>query len=155
MAGRLFYRREPGVSPAGRVAVHLHVVPSAGWPTQNERLLRDHLLDHPEDVERYAELKRRLAHEFDDPLAYTRAKTALIQQMVDRARRDRGLPAVNVLVGLTSPFAGRLRSSVEDRPDRAVVGHLHPASRTVRPKVKGRTTCGNWYRCHNYENLRC
>ena len=96
MTGRLFYRREAGVGPASSVAVHFHVVPSEGWATQNERLFRDHLLDHPEDAARYGELKRRLADEFDDPLAYTRAKTALIQEMVDRARSDRGLPAANV-----------------------------------------------------------
>ena len=29
-------------------------------------------------------------------MAYTRAKTALIQELVDQARSDRGLPQVNV-----------------------------------------------------------
>ena len=96
MTGRLFYRRETGVGTASSVAVHFHVVPSQGWATRNERLFRDHLLDHPEDAARYGELKRRLADEFDDPLAYTRAKTVLIQEMVDRARSSRDLPAVNV-----------------------------------------------------------
>ncbi len=96
MTGRLVYRRNPGIAPAIGVAVHLHVVPSDAWPTQNERLLRDHLLGHPPDAVRYGELKRKLAGEIADPLAYTRAKTALIQELVDRARSDRGLPAVNV-----------------------------------------------------------
>jgi len=96
MTGRLFYRREPGVTLRSGLAVHLHVVPSEDWATRNERLLRDHLLVHPEDAARYGDLKRLLADEFDDPVAYTRAKTALIQEMVDRARSDRGLPPVNV-----------------------------------------------------------
>ena len=76
--------------------MHLHVVPTNRWAAQNERLLRDHLLLHPEGAARYGDLKRRLAGEIDDPLAYTRAKTALIQELVDRARSDRGLPQVNV-----------------------------------------------------------
>ena len=96
MSGRLCYRREPDTAPVRTVAVHLHVVPTNSWATQNERLLRDHLLLHPEGAARYGDLKRRLAGEIDDPLAYTRAKTALIQELVDRARSDRGLPQVNV-----------------------------------------------------------
>jgi len=98
MTGRLFYRRDPGAVPAVDLAVHLHVVPSETWSTRNERLLRDHLLSHPQDVARYGDLKRKLAGEFADPLVYTRAKAALIQELVDRARSDRGLPPVNVWV---------------------------------------------------------
>jgi GrpB-like predicted nucleotidyltransferase (UPF0157 family) len=96
MTGRLFYRREPGAAPADTMAVHLHVVPIRTWSTQNERLLRDLLLVDPDAVRRYGDLKRRLATEITDTLAYTRAKTELIQELVDQARRQRGLPAVNV-----------------------------------------------------------
>lgn len=96
MTGRLFYRREPGVPPADAVAVHLHVVPVRTWSTQNERLLRDLLLVDPDAVNRYGELKRRLAEEITDSLVYTRAKTDLIQELVDRARQQRSLPPVEV-----------------------------------------------------------
>jgi len=96
MAGRLFYRREPGTAPADTVAVHLHVVPVHAWATQNERLLRDLLLVDPDSARRYGDLKRRLAEEITDSLVYTRAKTDLIQELVDRARQQHGLPAVNV-----------------------------------------------------------
>ena len=89
-------RLELGHECRSGLAVHLHVVPSEDWATRNERLLRDHLLVHPEDAARYGDLKRLLADEFDDPVAYTRAKTALILELVDRARGDRGLPQVNV-----------------------------------------------------------
>lgn len=53
---------------------------------QNERLLRDFLLTHPDAARRYGDLKRRLAATVDDPLVYTRAKTDLIQELVAQAR---------------------------------------------------------------------
>ncbi len=96
MTGRLCYRREAGVAPARTVAVHLHVVPVQGWATQNERLLRDLLLVDAEAARRYGELKRRLAAQVGDPRVYTRAKTELIQELVDKARLEQGLPPVNV-----------------------------------------------------------
>ena len=90
MRERLFYRRE------GAPAYHLHVVTVASWDTRNERLLRDHLLRHPADRDAYGALKRELAGAGHDGEGYTRAKTALIQRMVDAARRDKGLPLVDV-----------------------------------------------------------
>jgi GrpB-like predicted nucleotidyltransferase (UPF0157 family) len=92
MPQRLFYRREDYDS----TAYHLHVVTAASWPTRNERLLRDHLLTHPEDRERYAALKRELMEKFGPGDAYTRGKTDLIQELTDAARAARGLPSVPV-----------------------------------------------------------
>lgn len=91
MSNRLFYRRPA----AGERTHHFHVVPFDTWETQNERLLRDHLRSHPEAAERYGALKQRLAATLsaDD---YTRAKTELIQELVDAARTQRGLPLVPV-----------------------------------------------------------
>ncbi|GAA1031186.1 hypothetical protein GCM10009557_25700 [Virgisporangium ochraceum] len=91
MPGRLFYRRE------GRpVAYHLHLVPVDSWDGRNERILRDHLLETPTDLARYANLKRDLAARGITGDAYTRAKTALIQEMMDVARTRRGLEPVPV-----------------------------------------------------------
>jgi len=43
-------------------------------------------------------------------MAYTRAKTALIQELVDRARSDRGLPQVNVVKGqFVVPIFGHVK----------------------------------------------
>ena len=56
--------------------------------------MRDHLRAHPGDAARYADLKRTLTDLDGD--SYTRAKTALIQEIIDRARSDRGLPLVGV-----------------------------------------------------------
>ncbi|WP_327001295.1 GrpB family protein [Dactylosporangium sp. NBC_01737] len=91
MRERLFYRREG--EPA---AYHLHVVTAESWDTRNERLLRDHLLRHPADRDAYGALKRELAAAGHDGDTYTRAKTALIQRMVDAARAGKGLPRVDV-----------------------------------------------------------
>jgi GrpB-like predicted nucleotidyltransferase (UPF0157 family) len=103
MPGRLVYFRDEH----GRRACHLHVVPAASWETRNERLLRDHLLSHPGDVVRYAELKKRLAAEHTDGIEYTKAKTELIQELTDRARADRGLPSVPVWEELSASVSGR------------------------------------------------
>jgi GrpB-like predicted nucleotidyltransferase (UPF0157 family) len=86
MRERLFYRRE------GRpVAYHLHVVTFDSFDGRNERILRDHLLETPTDLARYAQLKRDLAAAGIEGETYTRAKTALIQEMTDVARTRRGL----------------------------------------------------------------
>ena len=87
-ADRLFYTRDTG----GARSHHLHVVTLDTWPTRNQRILRDHLRTHPEDVARYAELKQNLAETAANGDAYTEAKTELIQELVDRARAERGLP---------------------------------------------------------------
>jgi GrpB-like predicted nucleotidyltransferase (UPF0157 family) len=94
MPDRLFLRkREPEQSSS----FHLHVVEYASWPERNERLLRDYLQAHPEAAQAYGELKQQLAlAHAHDSLAYTKAKTAFIQSLVDRARDERGLPRVNV-----------------------------------------------------------
>ena len=93
MRERLFFQRlaGPGVSTH-----HLHVVTEDSWATRNERLLRDYLRGHPEQARRYAELKRRLSRELGRGEAYTRAKTALIQELVHAARDELGLPRVPV-----------------------------------------------------------
>ncbi len=92
MPERLFYRREV----AGERTRHLHVVAAHTWATRNERMLRDHLRDHPADAARYADLKRHLADVSGDGDAYTCGKTDLIQELTDRARAARGLPSVPV-----------------------------------------------------------
>jgi GrpB-like predicted nucleotidyltransferase (UPF0157 family) len=92
MPGRLMLTRdEDGVR-----AQHLHIVPLTGWDLMKERLMRDWLLTHPADRDRYAALKIGLARQGLTGDAYTRAKTGLIQEIVDAARAERGLPSVPV-----------------------------------------------------------
>ncbi|BCJ51752.1 hypothetical protein Asp14428_32270 [Actinoplanes sp. NBRC 14428] len=92
MPERLFLRREDYDS----TAYHLHVVTADTWETRNERLLRDHLLAHPDARERYAALKRELMRRHGPGDAYTQGKTDLIQELTDAARAERGLPSVPV-----------------------------------------------------------
>jgi GrpB-like predicted nucleotidyltransferase (UPF0157 family) len=94
MRGRLFFLRDRD----GRRTHHLHVVVDDSIPTRNEILLRDYLRLHPEDAARYGALKRTLAAELGDAdtPAYTRGKTGLVQELVDAARAEHGLPPVPV-----------------------------------------------------------
>ncbi|MFB9905936.1 GrpB family protein [Allokutzneria oryzae] len=94
MRGRLFLYREVD----GRRTHHLHVVPEDELAEFNELLLRDWLREHPDDAARYGALKKRLAGELTDGFAYTKAKTELIQELVDAARLARGLARVPVWV---------------------------------------------------------
>ncbi|XVV13821.1 GrpB family protein [Actinoplanes sp. CA-131856] len=92
MTDRLLYVRF-----AGAARTHIvHVVTLASWPTRNQRLLRDHLRRHPADAERYGRLKRDLAASGVHPRDYAAAKTALVQELTDRARAAAGLPSVPV-----------------------------------------------------------
>jgi GrpB-like predicted nucleotidyltransferase (UPF0157 family) len=92
MPNRLFYARDDGDVRTH----HLHVVTSDTWAGRNERLLRDLLRDSAPDRERYARLKRDLAAVHGVGDAYTRGKTGLVQELVDRARLAKGLPPVPV-----------------------------------------------------------
>jgi GrpB-like predicted nucleotidyltransferase (UPF0157 family) len=92
MPGRLFLFR----GETEQHTHHLHVLPLAWWDDLKERLFRDWLRDHPVDRDRYAALKRALAEAHTDMSSYTRAKTSLIQELVDAARAARGLPPVPV-----------------------------------------------------------
>lgn len=89
MVDRLLYVRADG----GARSHILHVVTLESWPTRNQRILRDYLRRHPDDAARYAQLKREIVDAGTAPGAYARAKTALVQELTDRARAERGLPS--------------------------------------------------------------
>lgn len=94
MPGRLFYLRDQD----GIRTHHLHVVADDTLETRNEIMLRDYLRKRPEDAARYGALKRSvITTEPDlDMNMYTRRKTELIQELVDAARAEHGLPSVDV-----------------------------------------------------------
>jgi GrpB-like predicted nucleotidyltransferase (UPF0157 family) len=101
----LGFQHEPAGPPGRRtytktqdgvLTSNLHVFSAEVWDTLNQRILRDHLRATPEAVRRYSELKRRLATEGLSGFDYTAAKTALIQELTDDARRLRGLPSIPV-----------------------------------------------------------
>ena len=93
MHERFFLRR---ANARGQV-FHLHIVALATWDERKERLMRDYLLRHLEAVKAYGELKQQLALQYaDDSVEYTKAKTEFIQEIIDKARAEHGLPPIDV-----------------------------------------------------------
>lgn len=69
---------------------HLYVVVEGNKPHQDHVLLRDHLRTNAVDRERYADLKRELAHLLHtDRSAYVEAKAALVEELIARAGDSR------------------------------------------------------------------
>jgi GrpB-like predicted nucleotidyltransferase (UPF0157 family) len=74
-----------------------HFFTAVDWDTANQRILRDWLLAHPEDADRYTHAKcDAVAAAARGRSSYNAAKTPVIQEIVDRAREARGLPSVPV-----------------------------------------------------------
>lgn len=74
-----------------------HFFEAASWERVNQRILRDWLRTHPDDVALYERAKRAAAeHARHGEASYNDGKTAAIQAIVDRARAARGLPPVAV-----------------------------------------------------------
>jgi len=88
MPGRLLYRH----GPASSRAHHLHVVRASTLPTGTQPPLRNYLRRYPDGAARYGALRRRLATLHYSGDNYTRAKTALIHELTDETRAERGLP---------------------------------------------------------------
>lgn len=74
-----------------------HFFLASEWETVNQRILRDWLLAHPEEADRYTHAKcDAVAAAARGTSTYNAAKTPVIQEIVDRARAARGLPSVPV-----------------------------------------------------------
>ena len=71
----------------GEHTFHLHMVEPESEFFRRHIAFRDYLHSHPEAVEEYAELKRKLAKEFgSDRAGYTDAKTEFIQRIERKAQ---------------------------------------------------------------------
>lgn len=82
---------------AGERLAIAHFFTAAEWDAVPQRLLRDWLCAHPDDAERYKRVKHEAAREAEERnSSYNAAKTAVIQEIVDRARAARGLEPVDV-----------------------------------------------------------
>jgi GrpB-like predicted nucleotidyltransferase (UPF0157 family) len=83
--------REPGhrlVRTPGR-DVHVHVMEVGAEAADDYLLFRDHLRLHPEDRDLYERTKRALVeHEWADMNAYAEAKTGVVTEIKERARRS-------------------------------------------------------------------
>lgn len=70
-----------------------HFFVRTAWDEAHQRLFRDWLLAHPFDARRYEDVKRVAARAAAAGRApYNAAKTAIVQEIVDRARAERCLP---------------------------------------------------------------
>ncbi len=78
-----------GMPPYGaRRTHHIHIAEPATGPWLNFPF-RDYLISHPEDAQRYAQLKRDLALlHHDDREAYTEAKTTFVEDIMIKATRE-------------------------------------------------------------------
>lgn len=80
-----------------RMRTHIaHFFPADAWDTAHQRLFADWLRRHPQDAQRYAALKTTAWAEGERGRAYTAAKSVFVQEVVDKARSNRGLPPVAV-----------------------------------------------------------
>jgi GrpB-like predicted nucleotidyltransferase (UPF0157 family) len=80
-----------------RAGFNLHVVTVESWPHRKERLMRDALIADPSAAAEYAALKKGLALEHStDIQAYTLAKTAFVQKIMDVVHDRLGLPCTDV-----------------------------------------------------------
>jgi GrpB-like predicted nucleotidyltransferase (UPF0157 family) len=81
LPGRLFFRR----SEAGRRTHHLHAVEMDGEHWHRHRAFREYLRAHPDEVERYAAEKLRLAEEAPTHGDYWERKQPYADALFDRA----------------------------------------------------------------------
>jgi GrpB-like predicted nucleotidyltransferase (UPF0157 family) len=83
LPGRLFFRRDE----AGRRACHVHVVEHGGEHWHRHRALREYLRSHPDEAERYAAEKRRLAAGSASHGEYWEDKQPYMDELFARAWR--------------------------------------------------------------------
>lgn len=85
------------VKKRGLERTHIaHFFDAEQWETCNQRIFRDWLRAHPDDRVRYERVKRAAAADAIPGREYTARKTAIVQEIVDRARTALGLPLVDV-----------------------------------------------------------
>lgn len=79
--------REAFRAPADSYPHHLYLCLAEAGEYQRHIEFRDYLRSHPEDVEAYASLKRRLMREFEwDREAYTQGKSEFVERTLRRVR---------------------------------------------------------------------
>jgi GrpB-like predicted nucleotidyltransferase (UPF0157 family) len=79
----------------GRERTHIaHFFLAEDWETAHQRLFAARLREHPQERDRYGALKRQLWSTGTWGSAYTAAKSALVEEVVNAARRERGLAPV-------------------------------------------------------------
>jgi len=65
---------------------HMHVMHKSHYEWKKHILFRDYLMNHPKEVKKYSELKRRLEKQFKhDRESYTESKSEFIEGILEKA----------------------------------------------------------------------
>ena len=65
---------------------HLHLMVTGSPEFKAKIAFRDYLISHPEEIQKYESLKKKLAEKFDnDREAYTQAKTDFVKEIIKKA----------------------------------------------------------------------
>ena len=65
---------------------HMHVMHNSHYEWKKHILFRDYLINHPEEVKKYSELKKRLEKQFkEDRESYTESKSEFIEGILKKA----------------------------------------------------------------------
>ncbi len=75
----------------GEIAANLHIVKAHSWAAQRTILFRDALRSDPALLQRYADLKRKLAGSHADIDEYTNAKTDFVEGVIESRALAAGL----------------------------------------------------------------
>ena len=86
IAGRRYFRKE---NAGGIRTHHVHVFETGSPEVRRHLAFRDYLIAHPEDAEKYSQLKRELAAKYPrDIEAYMDGKDGLIKEIQSKAIRE-------------------------------------------------------------------
>ncbi len=68
---------------------HIHVMVNTTYEWKKHILFRDYLIQHPSEVERYSDLKKKLASKFEfDREKYTDGKEEFILGIIEKAKAN-------------------------------------------------------------------
>ncbi|MBN3938507.1 MAG: GrpB family protein [Nostoc sp.] len=80
--GRRFFRKEN----AGTRTHHVHIFTVRSPEVERHLAFRDYMIAHPEDAQKYSELKRKLAKQYpNDIIGYMDGKDGFIKEMQKKA----------------------------------------------------------------------
>lgn len=90
IAGRRYFRKD---NQEGIRTHHIHTFKVGSKQVERHLAFRDYMIAHPEDAQRYSELKRRLAREYPTNIdEYMDGKDGFIREMDRKAAQWRTLP---------------------------------------------------------------
>jgi GrpB-like predicted nucleotidyltransferase (UPF0157 family) len=81
--GRRYFRKD---NQEGIRTHHIHAFKASSQQVRRHLAFRDYMIEHPEDAQRYSELKRRLAREYPTDIdGYMDGKDGFIEEMNAKA----------------------------------------------------------------------